>query len=82
MTRDEERARDQYKGNPLAKVLVATICEQIGIPPTTGSALMILAHDGLLSMLELGHEQMSERTRAALTNPSTIIPKGEIWLPK
>ncbi len=82
MTSVEERARTQYKTNSLAKVLVVTICEQLEIPPTTGSALMILAHDGLLSMLELGHSEMTERTRAALVNPSTIIPKGEIWLPK
>lgn len=70
MTNDEKRAIEQYKGNTLANVLVATICAQIGIPPTTGSVLMILAHDGLLSMLELGHEQMSERTRAELLSPA------------
>lgn len=70
MTNDEKRAAEQYEGNPLAKTFVNVLHEQIGIPPTSGSVLMILAHDGLLSMLELGHEQMSERTRAELLSPA------------
>jgi len=70
MTRDEERAVEQYKGNPLAKTFVDFLHEQIGIRPTPGSVLMVLSHPGLLTMLELGHEQMSERTRAELLSPA------------
>lgn len=79
MTDDELRARHQYKNNPLAKVLVDTLCQQIGIPPTTGSALMILCHDGLLSMLELGEEQMQTEIRKRIMGAP---PKGEIFLRK
>lgn len=70
MTQDEQRAAEQYKGNPLAKTFVNVLHEQIGIPPTPGSVLMVLSHPGLLTMLELGHEQMSERTRAELLSPA------------
>lgn len=73
MTSDELRARDQYQGNPLAKMFVQVLHEQIGIPPTTGSVLMALAHPGLLTMLELGHTEMVKRQLADLTNQVTII---------
>ena len=79
MTRTEERVRHQYQNNPLARVFVDTLCAQIGIDNTTGSVLMILAHDGLLSMLELGEKQVSAEIQRRMRVDE---PKGEIWLPK
>lgn len=75
-----DRVRKQYQENPLARTLVYTLCEQIGITPTTGSTMMILAHDDLLSMLELGHEQLQASIAAKNLNP--VGPAKEIWLPK
>lgn len=77
MTKDEKRAAQQYKNNPLARIFVDTLCAQIGIPATTGSALMILAHADLLSMLELGAEAVNAEIQRKIMNAP---PKGEIWL--
>ncbi len=83
-----DRVKKQYQENPLARTLVYTLCEQIGITPTTGSTLMILAHEDLLSMLELGDAQLQEKIAQAhregpapfLSEPP-VEPK-QIWLPR
>lgn len=79
-----ERAKHQYMNNPLAKTFVDVLHTQLEVQPTLGSVLMVLAHDGLLSMLELGHEELQSRlakTQIMGPGPITEEPK-QIWLPR
>lgn len=83
----EDRARFQYQNNPLAKTFVDVLCTQIEIRPTAGSVYMILAHDGLLSMLELGDDELQSRlAKTQIMGPGPIAPAPEepkhIWLPR
>jgi hypothetical protein len=82
-----ERAKYQYMNNPLARSFVDVLHTQLEVQPTSGSVMMVLAHDGLLAMLELGNEQLQERLAETQKNgpASILVPPVEpkqIWLPR